>query len=197
MPRQNTRKKIQSLISIDGLLERIGIRKKESVGIAFGGGGAKGFSHIGVLMALNEAGIYPDVISGVSAGSIAAVLYAAGLTPGEMRECFAEFNKINNYREWAVPKEGLFKLNKFGKLLDSWLPVKNLEELKIPTVVCATNIDKGDGARGKSCRECSPPAACLSYSSRSASTARTMSTAECCIIFPHGPSGIIVPLSGV
>ena len=38
MPRQNTRKKIQSLISIDGLLERIGIRKKESVGIAFGGG---------------------------------------------------------------------------------------------------------------------------------------------------------------
>ena len=65
MPRQNTRKKIQSLISIDGLLERIGIRKKESVGIAFGGGGAKGFSHIGVLMALNEAGIYPDVISGV------------------------------------------------------------------------------------------------------------------------------------
>ena len=52
MPRQNTRKKIQSLISIDGLLERIGIRKKESVGIAFGGGGAKGFSHIGVLMAL-------------------------------------------------------------------------------------------------------------------------------------------------
>ena len=143
MPRQNTRKKIQSLISIDGLLDRIGIRKKESVGIAFGGGGAKGFSHIGVLMALNEAGIYPDVISGVSAGSIAAVLYAAGLTPGEMRECFAEFNKINNYREWAVPKEGLFKLNKFGKLLDSWLPVKNLEELKIPTVVCATNIDKG------------------------------------------------------
>ena len=129
MPRQNTRKKIQSLISIDGLLERIGIRKKESVGIAFGGGGAKGFSHIGVLMALNEAGIYPDVISGVSAGSIAAVLYAAGLTPGEMRECFAEFNKINNYREWAVPKEGLFKLNKFGKLLDSWLPVKNSRSL--------------------------------------------------------------------
>ena len=133
---------IIDLIRIDGLMERMGLKKPETVGIAFGGGGARGFSHIGVLMAFQQFGIKPSVISGVSAGSIAAVLYAAGLTPLDIRECFAEAGGLGDFREWAIPKDGFFKLDKFGKLLQKWLPVSRLEELKIPTVVCATNIDR-------------------------------------------------------
>lgn len=129
--------------NIEGLFERIGLRKKESVGVAFGGGGAKGFSHIGLMLALRERGIKPSVISGVSAGSIAAVLMAAGLTPEDIRQCFAEADSLNYFREWSVPKDGFFKLDRFGKLLEKWLPVKNLEDLEIPTVVCATNLDRG------------------------------------------------------
>lgn len=128
---------------IDGLLERIGRKNQNSVGIAYGGGGAKGFSHLGVLMALQEVGIKPSVQAGVSAGSIAAVLYGAGLTPLEIRDCFMEAKSLNEFREWTVPKNGIFKLNRFAKLLESWLPVKNLEELTIPTVICATNLDRG------------------------------------------------------
>lgn len=132
------------VLSLEGILDRFSSRGKETtVGFAFSGGGAKGFSHIGVIMAMEKFGIKPNIISGVSAGSIASVLYAAGLSPLEMRQCFADSNKFANFREWTVPKDGIFKLTKFARLLESWLPVKYLEELSIPTVVCATNLDRG------------------------------------------------------
>lgn len=130
-------------VTVDGLLERAGLRKIPRYGVAFGGGGARGFAHIGVMVAMERYGIKPGILSGVSAGSVAAVLYGAGLTPGEIIECFAESQKFGDFTEWSVPKSGFFKLEKFGRLIESWLPVKNLEELEIPTVVCATNFDKG------------------------------------------------------
>lgn len=130
-------------ISIDGLLERLGIIKDESVGIAFSGGGAKGFSHIGVLMAFEHFGIKPTVLSGVSAGAIAASLYGSGLTPNDIIECFTEASSFGDYTEWSLPKNGFMKLDRFGNLLEKWLPVKNLEEMKIPTVICATDLDHG------------------------------------------------------
>lgn len=128
---------------IEGMLERLGIRKESTKGIAFSGGGAKGFSHIGVLMAFEKFGLRPDIISGVSAGSIAAALYGAGLTPDDMIRCFEEASGLSDFTEWAIPKQGFMRLNRFGKMLESWLPVKNLEEMKIPTVICATDLDHG------------------------------------------------------
>lgn len=128
---------------IDGLLERIGFGKPNSIGFAYGGGGAKGFSHIGVLQAFEKFGITPNIQSGVSAGSIAAVLYASGLTPLDMIDCFSAATKLTDFTEWVMPRQGLMKLNRFAKLLDSWLNVKYLEELNIPTVVCATDFDHG------------------------------------------------------
>lgn len=125
---------------IDGLLERLGIRDK-TVGIAFSGGGAKGFAHIGVLKAFEHFGIRPDVISGVSAGAIAASLYGAGLSPDDIIKCFSDASSFGDFTEWAIPKQGFMRLNRFGKLLESWLPVKYLEDMKIPTVICATDFD--------------------------------------------------------
>ena len=49
-----------------------------NIGLVLSGGGARGFAHIGLMQALNEAGIFPDVISGTSAGAIVGVLYADG-----------------------------------------------------------------------------------------------------------------------
>lgn len=129
--------------TIDNILDKVGLAKKVKTGFAFSGGGARGFSHIGVMKAFEEFGISPDILSGVSAGSVAAVLYGAGLTPDEIVECFADTLKFSDFTEMTLPKEGLFRLNKFGKMLESWLPVRYLEDLKIPTVVCATDIDHG------------------------------------------------------
>lgn len=131
------------MFRIDGFLERLGIIKDESVGIAFSGGGAKGFSHIGVIMAFEHFGIVPNVISGVSAGAIAASLYGSGLSPHEIIECFTEASQLSDFTEWSLPKSGFMRLDRFGKLLETWLPVKNLEEMRIPTVICATDLDHG------------------------------------------------------
>lgn len=130
-------------IKIDNLLERIGLRKDTTVGLALSGGGAKGFSHIGVLMAFERSGIKPDIMSGVSAGSIASVLYGAGLRPSDIIKCFTDASKFADFTEWSIPKEGFMKLDRFGRLLEEWLPVTHLEELQIPTVVCATDLDHG------------------------------------------------------
>lgn len=128
---------------IDDILEKIGFRSKPRLGMAFAGGGAKGFSHIGVLQAFEQYGLRPQIVSGVSAGSIAGALYASGLTPADMIECFAEASSFGDFSQWMIPKEGIFRLNKFAKLLESWLPVKYLEDTQIPLVVCATNLEKG------------------------------------------------------
>lgn len=130
-------------LKINSILERIGISRDKTVGLALSGGGAKGFSHIGVLMAFDRCGIRPDILSGVSAGAIASVLYAAGLKPTDIITCFSEADKFGDFTEWAIPKEGFLRLDRFARLLDEWLPVKNLEELKIPTIICATDIDHG------------------------------------------------------
>ena len=130
-------------LNLDGLLERIGFRKDKTVGFALSGGGAKGFAHIGVLLAFERFGIKPDVMSGVSSGSIAAVLYGAGLTPDDIIKCFTDASKFGNFTEWAIPREGFLRLDRFGKLLEEWLPVSYLEDMKIPVVVCATDLDHG------------------------------------------------------
>ena len=64
--------------------------KKYNIGLVLSGGGTRGFAHIGALKALNEAGIYPDIISGVSAGAIAGSLYADGNKPDEIMKIFSE-----------------------------------------------------------------------------------------------------------
>lgn len=112
----------------------------DSVGFAFSGGGARGFSHIGVLKALEQFGVYPNVMSGVSAGSVAAVMYASGMSPDDMEHCFADLNKVREFVTFKLPGNSLLKIDKFGKLIESWLPVRNLEDLKIPTIVCATDF---------------------------------------------------------
>ena len=130
-------------LNIDRILERFGLGKDVTNGLALSGGGARGFSHIGVLMALERFGIKPDIISGVSAGAIAGVLYSAGLRPMEIMKCFSDASKFGDFTEWAIPKKGFMKLDRFGKLLEEWLPVSNLEDLKNPMIVCATDIDHG------------------------------------------------------
>lgn len=127
---------------LDSLLKKIGLRE-ETTGVAFSGGGARGFTHIGVMKAFDKFGISPGVISGVSAGSIAAVLYAAGLSTDEMIECFQVQEKFGKFAAFKLPKESFLSLERFSKLLESWLPVRNIEDLKIPTIVCATDFDHG------------------------------------------------------
>ena len=130
------------------ILEKVNIRQIWSkrpyhTGLALSGGGAKGFAHIGVLMAMEKNGLKPDVLAGVSAGSVVAVLYAAGLSPRDIIECFGAYSGFSDFTNLTIPKTSFFRLDKFAKIFESWLPVKYMEKLDIPTVICATDIEAG------------------------------------------------------
>lgn len=114
--------------------------KKYKIGIALSGGGARGFAHAGVLKALEEKGIKPEIISGVSAGSIIAVMYAAGISPDNILKLFSHI-KFSDLAELSVPKDGFFKMDRFKKFLKKAVEYENLEDLPIPTFVCATDLD--------------------------------------------------------
>ena len=80
--------------------------KQYNIGLVLSGGGARGFAHLGVIQALNERGIYPDVISGTSAGAIIGVLYADGHTPEEIFKLMDGSSRLDFMRP-ALPREGL------------------------------------------------------------------------------------------
>lgn len=111
------------------------------LGVALSGGGARGFAHVGALMAIEEAGLRPDAIAGVSAGSVIAVLYAAGVKPIDMADIFGG-QSFRNLAELSWGKGGLFKIDKFIKLVKEAIGDKqNIEDLDIPTFIIASDLD--------------------------------------------------------
>ncbi len=116
--------------------------KKHCYGIVLSGGGARGFAHLGVLQALNEAGIYPDVISGTSAGALAGVMYADGYKPKEILKMMNSNSRLSYIRP-TVPREGLLQISGIVRILKDNLRATKFEELKIPLFVTATNLNSG------------------------------------------------------
>lgn len=113
------------------------------LGIALSGGGARGFAHAGALAAIEEAGLKPDIIAGVSAGSIVAALYAAGVKPGEFVNHFADHG-FRDFVNFGFGDGGLFSLAPFKKFIaKSCAPYKNLEDLPLPVYLGATDFDHG------------------------------------------------------
>lgn len=116
--------------------------KQYKIGLVLSGGGARGFAHLGVIQALNEAGIYPDVISGTSAGALTGVLYADGYTPKEILKLLNSGSRLDFMRP-ALPREGLLQIGGIIKILKTSLHAKTFEELKIPMYVSATDLNNG------------------------------------------------------
>jgi len=116
--------------------------KQYNTGLVLSGGGARGFAHLGVIQALNEAGIFPDVISGTSAGALVGVLYADGHSPQEILKMMNVGSRLDFMRP-AMPREGLLQINGILKILKTCLNAKTFEELKIPLFVTATDLNNG------------------------------------------------------
>ncbi len=111
------------------------------LGVALSGGGARGFAHLGALIAIEEAGLRPDIIAGVSAGSVVAVLYAAGIKPLKIAQLFAR-SSFRDFAELSFGHGGLMKIDKFEKFILRVLGnKKKLEDLNIPTYIGATDLD--------------------------------------------------------
>lgn len=113
------------------------------LGLALSGGGARGFAHAGALLAFARLGVSPDIVAGVSAGSVVAVMYAAGIPPKEILRMFQDI-KFTDLTELQMPRDGLFKLDRFKNFLRRHIPYNNIEDLPIPTVIGVTDFDNGE-----------------------------------------------------
>ena len=116
--------------------------KQYKIGLVLSGGGARGFAHLGVIQALNESDIFPDVISGTSAGALIGVLYADGYTPKKILALISCVSRLDFMRP-ALPREGLLQINGIIKIMRSSLRAKKFSELKIPLFVSATDMNNG------------------------------------------------------
>ncbi len=116
--------------------------KKYNLGIALGGGGSRGFAHLGILHALEERGIRPDIISGTSAGSIVAATYASGMKPYDIFQTMKKI-KVSDLTKMHLPTDGLFTLDNLRKKLEILIPQKTFEELNIPIIICIANFNNG------------------------------------------------------
>lgn len=116
------------------------------IGLALGAGSARGFSHIGVLKALDEAGLQPDVIAGTSAGSLVGVFYAAGYSPWQIEEVALRVRDIDIADFSTATKRGMLSGAALQKLVNEYLRNVPLERLKIPFAAVATNLRTGDAA---------------------------------------------------
>ena len=112
--------------------------KKVKIGIAFGGGGTRGFSHLGAIKAFEEFGLKFDFVAGTSAGSLAGAFYAAGYSYKEM------YNVIKDLKEKDIRRNIIpftpSKLDGLGEILIKNLGDINIEDLKIPFAAVAVDI---------------------------------------------------------
>lgn len=113
------------------------------IGLALSGGGAKGFAHIGAIKALHEYGLEPDIVSGVSAGSLVGAFYCDGHSPEEMLEMFAAI-KFLDFAEIVMPKKSFLTMHGFKSFLQKNIRAKRFEDLKKPLKIIATDLDHGE-----------------------------------------------------
>ncbi|MDR4987998.1 MAG: patatin-like phospholipase family protein [Bacteroidales bacterium] len=115
-------------------------KKKYNYGLVLSGGGTRGFAHLGVLKALEEHDIKPDIISGVSAGSIIGALYADGHPIEDILKTLVSKN-LFGFLDFLFSKDGLVEMKGFEKTLKKTLRAENIEDLKIPLIIHAVNIN--------------------------------------------------------
>ncbi|MFN3404050.1 MAG: patatin-like phospholipase family protein [Cytophagaceae bacterium] len=111
-------------------------------GLVLSGGGARGIAHLGVLKALDEEGIKPDIISGVSSGAICAVMYSAGLKPDEILNYLLKL-RIYKYFRPSWSNIGLLNIERLMPVFNMYLPFKTFEELQIPIIISAADFRSG------------------------------------------------------
>ncbi len=114
------------------------------LGLALGGGFARGIAHVGVLKALVENGIPIDAIAGTSAGSIAAAAFASGCTIEEM---VATVRKLrwHKFARWTFSRLGFATNERMESLLPEMLRCRTFEQTRIPLAIVATDIASGKG----------------------------------------------------
>jgi NTE family protein len=122
------------------------VKRLPKIGLALGGGAARGFAHIGVIQVLEEAGIKPDLVVGTSAGSLVAALYASGKT-GAQLQTVAESMEEAALTDWTLPflSRGMLRGEALARYVSTQVAGKPIEAFAMPLGIVATDLHNGQG----------------------------------------------------
>jgi NTE family protein len=114
------------------------------IGLALGGGAAKGFAHVGVIAVLEEAGLRPSYVVGTSAGSLVAALYASGKSSAELQKAALAIEEVA-ITDWMLPLvgRGMFRGDALGRYVNEAVSGRLLDQMSIPLGVVATDLGNG------------------------------------------------------
>jgi NTE family protein len=121
--------------------EKAGARP--GIGLALGGGFARGFAHLGVLRVLEEREVPVTHIAGTSVGSILGAAYASGAPLERIIDCCKGL-RFRDIARWRVSRLGLASNQRLGGLVDRVFESRQFEDLRIPVAVVATDLSSGE-----------------------------------------------------
>lgn len=113
------------------------------IGLALGGGFARGLAHVGILKVLEDEGIVPDYIAGTSVGAVIGAAYCSGVSAKELEE-IAAIVRMKHFARYTISRFGLCTNDRMTGFLHRILKVRTFEELRIPLAVSATNFMTGE-----------------------------------------------------
>ena len=116
------------------------------IGIALGGGAARGFAHVGVLQVLEEAGIKPAVVVGTSAGSLVAALYASGRNARQLQQVALAMDEAA-FADWTLPlfSRGMLRGEALARYVNTQVGNRLIENMAVPLGIVATDLQSGQG----------------------------------------------------
>ncbi|RYF17935.1 MAG: patatin-like phospholipase family protein [Comamonadaceae bacterium] len=116
------------------------------VGLALGGGAARGFAHVGVIQVLEEAGIKPSVVVGTSAGSLVAALYASGRNGQQLQSVAVSMDEAA-FADWTLPlfSRGVLRGEALARYVNTQVGNRLIENMALPLGIVATDLQSGQG----------------------------------------------------
>lgn len=133
-----------------------------SIGLALGGGFARGIAHVGILKVLEEENIPISVITGTSVGALIGACYCSGLTPAEL-EHVARNTRFTTFARWTLSRYGFASNDRMITFLTRTLKCETFENLRIPLGITATDFNTGEGVIFRSGSVIGPVRASCAY----------------------------------
>jgi NTE family protein len=119
------------------------VRKPPRIGLALGGGAARGFAHIGVIQVLEEAGVRVDVVAGTSAGSLVAALLASGMNGTDLAALALTMDE-GAITDWSYPSRGVLRGEALARYVRERTRGLQIEQMKLPLGIVATDLATGN-----------------------------------------------------
>ena len=121
------------------------VKKPPRIGLALGGGAARGFAHVGVIQVLEEAGIKVDLVAGTSAGSLVAAIYASGKNGTQLQQV-SEAMEEAMLTDWTLPlfNRGMLRGEAMARYVNTQVAGKLIEAMPLPLGIVATDLNSGE-----------------------------------------------------